>query len=63
MSAWRFIVSFAVGAVGLGVAALGGFLLRYRPSQFAVAFVVALLLVLACVSFAQDDGRVRGEKR
>lgn len=61
MNCWRIIVSFIFGSVALALSCIGGYLYRLWPGYFAVLFALALLLLLMCMSTAQDDGRVRKE--
>lgn len=62
MSAWRIIASLFAGASGLGAAVIAGGVFRDSPSQFAVMFLVALLMLVASMCFAHDDGHLRGGK-
>ena len=66
MFAWRILVSFLFGVTALYLTGFGVWVLERIP-QYAVCsatlFIAALLSILASMSFAQDDGSVRGKSK
>ena len=59
MFPWRVIVSFLFGCAALWCAYAFGQMLHSYPDAAMVMMFAALLALLACMSFAQDDGRIR----
>jgi hypothetical protein len=61
MFLWRVVLALALGVASLWMAGLAVHLINtYAPCL--ICGCLAILFMLLAISFAQDDGRVRGVK-